>query len=82
MMVVIIIWGLVNLFLVIFFCVPISALWTGKGKCLNLDPYSYAVINVLTTLVVWAMPIPRVWKLQLPRGQKVALSLIFALGLL
>lgn len=82
MMVIISIWCTINLFLVIFFCTPISALWTGKGKCLDLDPYSYAVINVLTTLVVWAMPIQRVWKLQLPKRQKVALSLIFALGLL
>jgi hypothetical protein len=28
------------------------------------------------------MPIPRVWNIQLPKPQKIALSLIFALGLL
>lgn len=82
MMAVIIVWGTINLFLVIFFCTPISALWTGKGKCLDLDPYSYAVINVVTTMIVWVLPIPRVWGLQIPRSQKVALSLVFALGLL
>lgn len=94
MMAVISIWCIINLFLVIFFCVPISALWTGtgpeisrdrgrgSGKCLDLDPYSYAVINVVTSLVVWAMPIPRVWRLRLPRGQKVVVSLVFMLGLL
>jgi hypothetical protein len=82
MMAIITTWCTANLFLVIFFCVPISALWTGKGKCLDLDPYSYAVINIVTTLVVWAMPIPKVWRLNLPRGQKVAVSLVFMLGLL
>lgn len=82
MMVLIVVWGTINLFLVTFFCTPISALWTVNGKCLELDPYSYAVINVVTTLIVWALPIPRVWRLQIPRGQKVALSLVIALGLL
>ncbi|KAJ5233457.1 uncharacterized protein N7469_005223 [Penicillium citrinum] len=82
MMVLIVVWGTINLFLVTFFCTPISALWTVNGKCLELEPYSYAVINVVTTLIVWALPIPRVWRLQIPRGQKVALSLVIALGLL
>ncbi|KAJ5109757.1 hypothetical protein N7532_002402 [Penicillium argentinense] len=79
---VILIWGMINTFLVIFFCTPISAMWTGKGNCLNVDPYIYAVVNVVTTVIVWAMPIPRVWSLQLPRGQRVGISFIFALGLL
>ncbi|THC90504.1 hypothetical protein EYZ11_010030 [Aspergillus tanneri] len=70
-------------FLGIFNCRPISAFWTGQGKCLPFKQFAigYAIVNITTSLTVWLMPIPKLWKLQLPTAQKVALILIFALGL-
>ena len=32
-------------------------------------------------LTIWTLPIPAVWKLQMPRSSKVALTLIFGLGI-
>lgn len=71
-------------FLAIFNCRPISAFWTTEGTCLDFKQFAigYAIVNIISDFAVWLMPIPRVWNIQLPRPQKIALSLIFALGLL
>ncbi|KAB8234235.1 hypothetical protein ETB97_001418 [Aspergillus alliaceus] len=78
------IWTIIMTFLGIFNCHPIDAFWTGQGKCLPFKQFAvgYAIVNIATSLVIWLMPIPKLWKLQLPTAQKVALILIFALGLL
>jgi hypothetical protein len=78
------VWAIIMTFLAIFNCKPISAFWTTEGTCLNFKQFAigYAIVNIITDFTVWLMPIPRVWKIQLPKSQKIALSLIFALGLL
>lgn len=78
------VWAIIETFLSIFNCKPISAFWTTKGTCLDFRQFAigYAIVNIITDFAVWLMPIPSVWKIQLPRAQKIALSLIFALGLL
>lgn len=80
----ILVWMSIELIMAIFNCTPINAFWTGNGGCLSLRDFSigYAVVNILTDLIVWAMPIPRVLRLKLPLSQKVALSIIFSLGLM
>lgn len=35
---------------------------------------------ILTDVAIWAVPIPMVWRLNLPKRQKYALSAIFMLG--
>jgi hypothetical protein len=82
--VVIILWAIIMTFLGIFNCHPISGFWTGQGKCLLFKEFAigYAIVNILTDLAVWLLPIPSIWKLQLPTAQKVALTFIFVLGLL
>ncbi|KAE8154675.1 hypothetical protein BDV25DRAFT_171494 [Aspergillus avenaceus] len=76
-------WAIIMTFLGIFNCTPISGFWTGVGKCLPFKQFAvgYAIVNILTDLTVWLMPIPMMWRLQLPTAQKVALTLIFVLGL-
>ncbi|KAJ5274998.1 hypothetical protein N7497_005609 [Penicillium chrysogenum] len=83
MIVLISVWAIVMTFLAIFNCKPISAFWTTKGTCLNFKQFAigYAIVNIISDFAVWLMPIPRVWNIQLPKPQKIALSLIFALGL-
>ncbi|KAE8139007.1 hypothetical protein BDV38DRAFT_270203 [Aspergillus pseudotamarii] len=78
------VWAIIMTFLAIFNCKPISAFWTGQGKCIPFKQFAvgYAIVNITTDLAVWLMPIPNMWKLQLPTAQKVALTLIFVLGLL
>lgn len=84
MIVLISVWAIVMTFLAIFNCKPISAFWTTEGTCLNFKEFAigYAIVNIISDFAVWLMPIPRVWNIQLPKPQKIALSLIFALGLL
>ena len=81
----IMLYGTIFLFLSIFICTPITRFWTlEEGWCFDVWNYtvSYSVINIVTDFTVWAMPIPLVWSLYLPKGQKVGLSLVFLLGLL
>lgn len=80
----IVVWAIIMTFLSIFNCKPISAFWTTKGTCLDFRQFAigYAIVNIITDFAVWLMPIPSVWKIQLPQAQKIALSLIFAIGLL
>ena len=84
MMALIVVWVIIMTFLAIFNCTPVSAFWTQQGKCLDFRQFAigYAVVNIVTDFVVWLMPIPSVWKIQLPLPQRIALSMIFALGLL
>ncbi|KGO67090.1 hypothetical protein PITC_019960 [Penicillium italicum] len=83
MIVLISVWVTVMAFLAIFNCKPISAFWTADGTCLDFKNLAigYVSVNIATDFVVCLMPIPKVWNLQIPKPQKIALSLIFSLGL-
>ncbi|KAG9235563.1 hypothetical protein BJ875DRAFT_458794 [Amylocarpus encephaloides] len=77
------VWVTIMTFMGIFNCTPVDAFWTGKGKCVNFKQFAlgYAAVNIGTDLIIWVLPVPMVWKLQLPIGQKISLTLIFILGL-
>ena len=76
-------YGLVLVLLTAFACSPVEASWTGKGSCPHSRTYaiSYAVLNIVADCIVWLMPIPTVWSLQMPIGHKIGLSFVFLLGL-
>ncbi|MCJ1433258.1 hypothetical protein MMC27_002617 [Xylographa pallens] len=81
-------WGIAVLFGSIFSCNPTNAFWdfelqgTPGVSCINFQAFyiSVAVPNLLTDVLILAMPIRQVWKLQLDRRSKVALTFIFLLG--
>lgn len=56
----------------------------GKKKCVNLTAFWFvnAVVNIVGDLVVFALPVPILWKLQMPWGEKVGLLPVFGLGVL
>ncbi|KAJ5114308.1 hypothetical protein NUU61_000067 [Penicillium alfredii] len=69
-------------------CRPLSYFWSQfedpkGGKCV-IDLYGFyignAAVNVLTDFLILFVPIPLVWKLQMRKGQKIAVSSIFLLG--
>lgn len=66
-------------------CTPPSYFWTriGNGKCLNAYVVFLvnAIVNLATDLWVLAIPIPMVWRLRIATKQKIALSAVFAVGL-
>jgi len=68
-------------------CRPLAVWWEPAlpgGHCGNRNALWLAVgiCNISTDLLVLSLPIPIVWKLQVPRVNKVALSGIFGLGFL
>ncbi|MCJ1269635.1 hypothetical protein MMC22_009527 [Lobaria immixta] len=69
----------------VFECTPIHFFWTETpttGHCVNVRTYfiGQAIPNIITDLLIMALPLPPIWKLNLPRRQKFALSGIFLLG--
>lgn len=77
--------GIAILFESIFQCSPISYDWHKSidiGSCIDQMAFYRVVspLNVLTGVLILALPMPLVWKLHAPRGQKLALTGVFLLG--
>ena len=80
----IMVWWIAMQFASIFGCTPIDFTWDphGQGHCINLDKFylGQAIPNIITDIVLLSITIPMIWRLQLPRSQKIALSGVFLLG--
>ncbi|KAI9833957.1 MAG: hypothetical protein M1826_005862 [Phylliscum demangeonii] len=78
--------GVVSTTVTLFKCRRISDGWkiVGLGECINDVTFfrSTGALNLLADLVILLLPLPVVWRLQLVRKQKLALTAIFALGIL
>ncbi|KAL3711675.1 hypothetical protein TMatcc_000366 [Talaromyces marneffei ATCC 18224] len=66
-------------------CRPLAYNWdiTIPGTCGDRNA-TYVVagtLNLITDLIVMALPVPHIWKLQLNVAKKLALSCLFCLGL-
>jgi hypothetical protein len=69
----------------IFQCRPLSYVWNKNlhgGKCIDFNSATWAngAINILQDLIIIALPIPEVRKLQLGRKKKIGLYIMFGLG--
>lgn len=77
---------IINWLVVALQCLPIHSFWQPRMKapyhCVNRVKYYIAQgsLNLFSDVVVFLMPIPLVWRLQLPRHRKVGLVLVFLLG--
>ncbi|KAF9873915.1 integral membrane protein [Colletotrichum karsti] len=82
---VIICYSLGIFFALVFACDPIAMNWDAtitEGTCIN-RPALYiatAVANIVSDIMLFALPLPIVVKLQIPRRQKIGLFFIFAVG--
>uniref|UniRef100_A0A0D2YHU5 CFEM domain-containing protein n=1 Tax=Fusarium oxysporum (strain Fo5176) TaxID=660025 RepID=A0A0D2YHU5_FUSOF len=76
--------GAIFLGLVIFQCRPIASIWDRnlEPKCINLPALGYAgaITSIVEDIVILILPIPELLKLQLNRGKKIALLLMFSIG--
>jgi hypothetical protein len=65
-------------------CIPTAMLWdiNVKGKCLdiNLFYFANAALNIVTDTIIYCLPIPTLWKLQLPVVQRIGLCVVLGLG--
>ena len=77
-------WSIGGICATIWQCVPIRGAWDIKAhaRCIDSGKFwiAYAVMNVLTDVMVLALPIPSILKLQLSRREKVLLCCLFLLG--
>ncbi len=68
----------------IFECDLTTLYWdrTSYGLCINMEAFllSTAILNLFTDIAILILPISVVWKLQIKKSQKVAISGIFLLG--
>ncbi|KAI6882543.1 hypothetical protein KC318_g15074, partial [Hortaea werneckii] len=82
------VWGLWAFFSAIFMCNPISAFWDlnifawDQPQCLDRATVWYfnGAINFVTDCIIAAMPLPLIHSLELPRRQKMILTVIFGAG--
>ncbi|KAG5781566.1 hypothetical protein H9Q73_004759 [Fusarium xylarioides] len=84
---VVVLWNICQILIFFLQCAPLEAVWNRnlRMKCVTnrLElAYVCAGINILTDLVVAILPLPVIWRLNLRRSQKVALSVVFGLGCL
>ncbi|KAM0077231.1 hypothetical protein ACKRZS_010695 [Fusarium odoratissimum] len=78
-------WGIFQGIGVFFFCTPLQSFWDPriKGHCIPSQPTMWfisGIVHIVTDFAIIVMPLPIVWKLQLPRSQKIYLTGIFGLG--
>ena len=76
----------VNVPIEIWPCIPRRKLWMPSipGKCINNAAVfvSGGAINMITDFAILALPIVLVWRLQMPTRRRVAISAVFATGVL
>ncbi|KAL4991621.1 hypothetical protein BDW68DRAFT_198392 [Aspergillus falconensis] len=65
-------------------CIPVARFWnpTIPGSCLNSKGlwFSNASMHIATDLAILIIPTPALYKLELPRKQRIALISMFAVG--
>lgn len=83
----IICWGTMVVLTGFLLCTPLAFNWDPTipgGKCANERAAFIAVgvLDLLTDVCVFVLPIPMIWQLQVAKGNKMALFAIFGLGIL
>ncbi|KIW00117.1 uncharacterized protein PV09_08299 [Verruconis gallopava] len=70
------------------YCRPIDYVWLGwdgqhKATCvdINAQTYSLAGINMTLDIIIFILPIPQLWGLQMHIKKKIAVASMFAVGI-
>lgn len=70
----------------LFMCKPVAFFWNKslQGHCMNAQfvYFTNAPFNILTDFVLFGLPLPLLWGLQLPPRKKFGLIVLFAIALL
>lgn len=74
-----------NIITLIFGCSPIAKYWKSDepGHCLNLvmADHAYGSMNVVSDVLLFLLPLPMVWQLNLTRKDKWGVALVFMGGI-
>ncbi|KAL8898007.1 MAG: hypothetical protein Q9207_006914 [Kuettlingeria erythrocarpa] len=77
--------GVVSTFGAAFQCTPVAFLWDRSipgGHCIDFSAFSRftSIMNIVTDILILAMPIPIVWSLHLDKSKKIGVCAVFLLG--
>ncbi|KAI9679254.1 MAG: hypothetical protein M1817_005273 [Caeruleum heppii] len=68
----------------LFHCLPIAYNWDKSipGQCVNPNALfiSALALNLFTDILIVLLPIPMIWRIQISRAEKIAVSSAFLLG--
>ncbi|KAF2471691.1 uncharacterized protein BDR25DRAFT_222690 [Lindgomyces ingoldianus] len=75
------------MFWTIFYCSPRPMIWnkfTPGGHCHDHSPIviSSGIFNMVSDVIILLLPTSSLWKLRVPIGKKISVSLLFGTGLL
>ncbi|MCJ1458275.1 hypothetical protein MMC28_008646 [Mycoblastus sanguinarius] len=75
-----------NFVTLLFGCTPIAKYWKPDepGHCINLvkADHTYGSMNVVSDFLMFLLPLPMVWQLQLSGREKLGLFLVFMSGII
>jgi hypothetical protein len=86
--VLVMLWTIATVILGLLACLPVPSFWDPAAYpdhyCMPILPgwYSNSAVNILSDVVIFSLPIPVLWKLQMPKSQRISLIAIFGFGLL
>ncbi|KAL8690594.1 MAG: hypothetical protein Q9218_003998 [Villophora microphyllina] len=77
--------GLISVFGSAFQCTPVAFFWDPTipgGHCINFSAFARftSTLNIVTDVLILAMPIPIVWSLHLEKSKKIGVCGLFLLG--
>ena len=80
-------WGILAFTVTWAFCKPIAYGWDPTipgGHCANRDAglLLAGIIDAITDLIILILPMPVIWRLQIPRSKQVSLVIIFSIAIL
>ena len=69
-----------------FTCIPLSHWWDPSvpGRCIDVPLYakSLGIVNILSDVFLYVLPMRTVWKLNMPRRKRISVVALFAVGFL
>ena len=75
-----------NLLTLAFGCTPISKYWkpTIPGHCIaeTKAGVAYGTLNFVSDIIIFILPLPMVWRLQLSRESKLGVTLVLMGGVM
>ncbi|KAM3445778.1 hypothetical protein NHJ13734_000231 [Beauveria thailandica] len=85
-----VLWALAAILFSTFVCTPISFYWdksSHNGRCMPKEHYLlgniiFAVMNMLGDITILAIPMPTLWKSQMRKKQKIAMTGVLGIGLI
>lgn len=65
-------------------CNPVSAVWDRSidGHCINVTAIGYvgAGISITEDLIILALPLPTLWRLQISKTKRLVVAFMFSIG--